>query len=238
MGKEIQVPKKRSIVEKIADGYQPEKKLICKVSPPKTGSNVQVPKKGSEIKSEIKLETFNTVDSCLHKLMSKPYVQEAEFDHKRNVYTITMHSGLVYESADLEGWYKKGSCAREAQEPWETAKAEALAQVSVMQGLMDDPYGDATPTQRKIREITDAMKDLLLYKNRKYGDSAINPEKIFYKGDSTSSILIRLNDKIGRVKANPDDKPRVNDVCDIIGYCTLLLISMGVTPEDIAKFKD
>jgi hypothetical protein len=116
--------------------------------------------------------------------------------------------------------------------PWE------MAQASVMKGLMDDPFGDATPTQRKIREITEAMKDLLLYKNQKYGDSAINPEKIFYKGDSTSSILIRLNDKIGRVKANPDDKPRVNDVCDIIGYCTLLLISMGVTAEDIAKFKD
>lgn len=116
--------------------------------------------------------------------------------------------------------------------PWE------MAQASVMKGLMDDPYGDATPTQRKIREITEAMKDLLLYKNNKYGDSAINPEKIFYKGDSTSSILIRLNDKIGRVKANPDDKPRINDVCDIIGYCTLLLISMGVTAEDIAKFKD
>ena len=116
--------------------------------------------------------------------------------------------------------------------PWE------MAQASVMRGLMDDPYGDATPTQRKIREITEAMKDLLLYKNQKYGDSAINPEKIFYKGDATNSILIRLNDKIGRVKANPDDKPRVNDVCDIIGYCTLLLISMGVTPDDIAKFKD
>jgi hypothetical protein len=116
--------------------------------------------------------------------------------------------------------------------PWE------MAQASVMKGLMDDPFGDATPTQRKIREITEAMKDLLLYKNQKYGDSAINPEKIFYKGDSTSSILIRLNDKIGRVKANPDDKPRVDDVCDIIGYCTLLLISMGVTAEDIAKFKD
>ena len=93
-------------------------------------------------------------------------------------------------------------------------------------------------TQAKIREITDAMKDLLLYKNKKYGDSAINPKKIFYKGDSTNSILIRLDDKIGRVMSNTEEKPRVNDVCDIIGYCTLLLISMGVTAEDIAKFKD
>lgn len=116
--------------------------------------------------------------------------------------------------------------------PWE------MTQASVMKGLMDDPYGDATPTQRKIREITEAMKDLLLYKNNKYGDSAISPKKVFYKGDSTNSILIRLDDKIGRIMSNTEDKPRVNDVCDIIGYCTLLLISMGVTAEDIAKFKD
>ena len=100
------------------------------------------------------------------------------------------------------------------------------------------PWGDLPPTQQKIHEIMGAMKDLLLYKNQKYGDSAINPKKIFYKGDSTNSILIRLDDKIGRVMSNTEEKPRINDVCDIIGYCTLLLISMGVTSEDIAKFKD
>lgn len=100
-----------------------------------------------------------------------------------------------------------------------------------------DPWGE-TPTQQKIRNIMDAMKDLLLYKNQKYGDSAINPKKIFYKGDSTNSILIRLDDKLCRIMSNTENKPRVNDVADLIGYCTLLLISMGVTAEDIAKFKD
>ena len=103
---------------------------------------------------------------------------------------------------------------------------------------LENPYGDLPPTQQKIHQIINAMKDLLLYKNQKYGDSAINPKGIFYKGDSTNSILIRLDDKLGRVMSNTEDKPRVNDVCDIIGYCTLLLISMGVTSEDIAKFKD
>ena len=103
---------------------------------------------------------------------------------------------------------------------------------------MENPYGDLPPTQQKIHQIMNAMKDLLLYKNQKYGDSAINPKGIFYKGDSTNSILIRLDDKIGRVMSNTEEKPRVNDVCDIIGYCTLLLISMGVTAEDITKFKD
>lgn len=97
---------------------------------------------------------------------------------------------------------------------------------------------ELAPTQVKIAEITEAMKDLLLYKNQKYGDSAINPKSIFYKGDATNSILIRLDDKLGRVKANTEDKPRVNDVCDIIGYCVLLLVSLGVSREDITKFMD
>ena len=95
-----------------------------------------------------------------------------------------------------------------------------------------------TETQQKIKDILSGMTDLLLYKNEKYGDSALKPKHRFYKGDSTNSILIRLDDKIGRIESNTDELPRVNDVADIIGYCTLLLISMGVTKEDLEKLKD
>ena len=95
-----------------------------------------------------------------------------------------------------------------------------------------------TETQDKIIEITEAMRDLLLYKNQKYGDSALNPKQIFYKGDAVNSILIRLDDKIGRIMANTESVPRINDVADIIGYCTLLLISIGSKPKDIKKLMD
>lgn len=96
-------------------------------------------------------------------------------------------------------------------------------------------------TQIKIIELTDATKDLLLYKNEKYGDSAINPIGVFTKHlksapENTASILVRLDDKLGRVRNS--DSLRINDISDIIGYCTLLLISLGVSAEDIAKFKD
>ena len=130
---------------------------------------------------------------------------------------------------------KKGAVppASESDITMDIVRANSLADQ-----LCQSPWGDLPPTQQNIHEIMGAMKDLLLYKNQKYGDSAINPKKIFYKGDSTNSILIRLDDKIGRVMSNTEEKPRVNDVCDIIGYCALLLISMGVTAEDIAKFKD
>lgn len=99
----------------------------------------------------------------------------------------------------------------------------------------------ASSTQCKIKEILSAMQDLLLYKNQKYGDSAINPLQVFTKHiqhvePSTAAILVRLDDKLSRVR-NAEEL-RINDVSDILGYCTLLLISMGVKPEDIAKFKD
>lgn len=97
---------------------------------------------------------------------------------------------------------------------------------------------DINDTQNKINEIMEAMRDLLLSKNRLYGNSALNPKHIFYKGDAVNSILIRLDDKLGRIMANTDEKPRINDVADIIGYCTLLLISMGADKTDIDNLKD
>lgn len=93
-----------------------------------------------------------------------------------------------------------------------------------------------TESQNKIIEICDSMKDLLLYKNEKYGDSALHPNNVFYKGDSANSIKIRLDDKIGRIKNCTET--RINDVADVIGYCTLLLVSIGASKSDFEKLKD
>lgn len=91
-------------------------------------------------------------------------------------------------------------------------------------------------TQDRIKEVTLAMQELLLEKNKRYGDAAINPTNTFSKLSGQDSIKIRLDDKLKRVQAS--EETRVNDVCDIIGYCTLLLISMGVSREDILKLID
>lgn len=103
---------------------------------------------------------------------------------------------------------------------------------------LPEPFNNTTLTdsQKKIIEVCDSIKDLLLYKNQKYGDSALNPNNIFYKGDSTNSIKIRLDDKIGRIKNC--EETRINDVADVVGYGILLMASMKVTKDDIAKFKD
>jgi len=163
-------------------------------------------------------------------------VKNCWFDDKEGLFHCLMLDGTEWTSptgSAQDKWTRIPKKVAVQDVSMDSVSATALADL-----MSKSPWGDLPPTQQKIHEIMGAMKDLLLYKNQKYGDSAINPKKIFYKGDSTNSILIRLDDKLGRVMSNTEEKPRVNDVADIIGYCTLLLISMGVTAEDIAKFKD
>ena len=96
-------------------------------------------------------------------------------------------------------------------------------------------------TKDKIVDILDGMKDLLIYKNEQYGDSALNPVCIFTKhiktvDSSTALILTRTDDKLSRVKNA--EQLRINDISDIIGYLTLLLIKLGASSQDIEKMKD
>ena len=96
---------------------------------------------------------------------------------------------------------------------------------------------------KKIEEIYEGMKDLNIYKNTQYGNIGSEPLNLFAKYMSKETpalngIYQRLDDKLSRVKNCPDERPRVNDVCDIMGYLNLLLVNMGVTKEDIEKFKD
>jgi len=99
--------------------------------------------------------------------------------------------------------------------------------------MIEDTIPD---TQVKIIELTNSIQKLLTNKNRRYGDSAILPRRSFSKLSAKEGILIRLDDKLNRIENSKE--LRVNDVADMIGYLFLLLISMGVTQEDIYKLID
>lgn len=92
-------------------------------------------------------------------------------------------------------------------------------------------------TSEQIAQVCDAMKDLLLYKNKQYGNSAFEPFGLFFKGNAGEGIKIRLDDKLMRIKHN-NGALRLNDICDTIGYLFLLLVSYGFNEEDIEKLKD
>ena len=43
---------------------------------------------------------------------------------------------------------------------------------------------------------------------------------------------------VSRIENNPAPKPRINDLCDLIGYSVLYLVADGVTKDDILKLID
>tara|TARA_R100000027_G_scaffold10966_1_gene7816 strand:+ start:657 stop:944 length:288 start_codon:yes stop_codon:yes gene_type:complete len=90
-----------------------------------------------------------------------------------------------------------------------------------------------TETQSQISAICDDIKELLLYKNRKYGNSALKPVRIFSKSDSVEQILVRIDDKLNRIQQGAGLLDEDEDVIiDLIGYLVLLKIALTQKSED------
>ena len=87
--------------------------------------------------------------------------------------------------------------------------------------------------------IADAVKELVLYKNKKYGSSFEQKEGIFFQNREDekefASVLIRLDDKIARIKNRKE--LRVNDIADLNGYTLLLLTLMAKTQDVYAELQ-
>ena len=79
-------------------------------------------------------------------------------------------------------------------------------------------------TQVDIATTCDAIKELLLEKNRKYGDSALNPVRVFSKSDPLEQIRVRLDDKLSRLRNQQDDEDE-DVISDLIGYLILYRVA-------------
>jgi hypothetical protein len=77
-----------------------------------------------------------------------------------------------------------------------------------------------TESQKKIVDVCDSIKELLLEKNRKYGDSALNPVRIFSKADAKEQLKVRIDDKLNRLM-NQQVDDNEDTVTDLIGYLIL-----------------
>ena len=92
------------------------------------------------------------------------------------------------------------------------------------------PVSEETPlsdTQKKISEICDEVKNILLEKNRKYGDSALNPKRVFSNASPIEQINVRIDDKISRIMSAQDDDTEDAEL-DLIGYLILKRVAKRV----------
>jgi len=80
------------------------------------------------------------------------------------------------------------------------------------------------PSAKLIADECDAIKLMLLEKNRKYGDSALHPTRVFSKASAVEQILVRIDDKLARVASAQADEDE-DVIMDLVGYLVLLRIA-------------
>lgn len=133
--------------------------------------------------------------------------------------------GIACVPCDMyfSGWEPKGSDTRAAQERSCVTCNKDVSSDCAECGdayFLWEPKPSLTDTQKKISEICDEVKTILLEKNRKYGDSAINPKRVFSKASPIEQINVRLDDKLSRIMSGQGDDTEDAEL-DLIGYLIL-----------------
>jgi hypothetical protein len=104
--------------------------------------------------------------------------------------------------------------------------ADILASIFSTMGFV--LRGERMTTEERIAAEYDRLKALSIAKNQAYGDSAVNPVRIFSKVDPIEGLKVRLDDKLARIQRGDVDAFGENPYDDIVGYCVLILVVLGM----------
>lgn len=97
---------------------------------------------------------------------------------------------------------------------------------------MDLKESRLATTQQSIALECDAIKELLLAKNREYGNSALEPLGVFSHLDAVGQIEVRIDDKLKRLQTTRRMSKDGEEISihedteqDLIGYLILLRVA-------------
>ena len=112
-----------------------------------------------------------------------------------------------------------------AASPWGNAhRRESMDGSNTNDDLNDHAVERAMRSDaERITEECDALKAMLLEKNKAYGSSALAPVRIFSKADTVEQIKVRLDDKLSRLMSGSAAGEDV--IKDLLGYLILLRIA-------------
>ncbi len=85
--------------------------------------------------------------------------------------------------------------------------------------------------QSLIAEECDAVKELLLMKNREYGNSAIQPKRLFSSASPVEQIKVRIDDKLSRLSSEGEKEIKEDTIQDMMGYLILLKVAQRIYEE-------
>ena len=83
--------------------------------------------------------------------------------------------------------------------------------------------------QELIIEECNAVKNLLIEKNKSYGNSAIVPKRIFSRSSPVEQIRVRIDDKLSRLSSShtsiSESIASEDTIKDLLGYLILLRVA-------------
>lgn len=87
---------------------------------------------------------------------------------------------------------------------------------------MPNIYDDVALHQKLIAEECDAVKELLLEKNKNYGSSFAQAGGVFARDLSAKTkLLVRMEDKLARIRNGNQFAMGEDTVLDLVGYLVL-----------------
>lgn len=94
---------------------------------------------------------------------------------------------------------------------------------------------DMTATQQAISDECDALKALLLAKNKAYGNAALDPVRCWSKAPVDEQIRVRLDDKLSRFMRGEAAGEDVE--WGLMGYLVLLRVSRRLALDEAHRKK-
>jgi len=87
---------------------------------------------------------------------------------------------------------------------------------------------DPQAQERFIQDLDaelQAIRELLIAKNKSYGDSVLNPVRIFSKASPEEQLKVRVDDKLSRLAYGDSSTIKEDVNLDLIGYLLIMRIA-------------
>jgi len=88
------------------------------------------------------------------------------------------------------------------------------------------PDPEITEFEAAVQNVLNSIRDLLVYKNKKYGNSALEPIRVFSKESALEQLNVRVDDKLSRIKNSGNNHSDEDTEFDLIGYLILKRIML------------
>ena len=120
---------------------------------------------------------------------------------------------------------------RETEDKFKDSPFAPTEEVQADEISPEDPFA-LVNVQHQIALECNAVRDLLIRKNKEYGNSALQPKRLFSSASPVEQIKVRIDDKLSRLSTEGKKEIKEDTIQDMIGYLILLRVAQKIYGEE------